>query len=128
MSLVKTGRKYISSWWKSVCRWNENLGGLKGKHFIWHIIPKLGSKKQCVVQWCIDCNAHKRNCNRFKKKQSAYKCSEWERSLCNLDCFIRYHIMKYIVLLCQPVGIKYGIKGHNWQVMSEWQVHSYLHW
>lgn len=73
----------------------EDLTRLTERHFIGHIQPKPGAKKQRVVRDCVVCNPGKKHRTGFVRKQSAYECIQCEKPMCNPECFQRYHTLKY---------------------------------
>jgi len=73
----------------------EQLSRLTERHFIQHIKPKPGAKKQRVVRDCVVCNRKKQQREGFKRKQTAYECEQCAKPMCNPECFKRFHTLKY---------------------------------
>jgi hypothetical protein len=72
----------------------DNLDRLTGRHFIQHIKPKEGAKKQKPMRDCVVCNVSKNERDGYKRKQTAFECKQCAKPMCMPVCFERYHTVK----------------------------------
>ncbi|KAH3806861.1 hypothetical protein DPMN_135189 [Dreissena polymorpha] len=76
-------------------RKSEHLARLNECYFIGHCKPKPGAKNRRLPETALFAMDVQKNREGLTRKQTAYECIQCEKPMCNPECFMRYHTLKY---------------------------------